>query len=153
MKIPRPSFLSTASQGQVVCAPIMCNPALRLAVLIAAFCFSAAAGAACVRYVPDPKPPTYLDGPGSFGKLQDTVTLDCLSYVGSIGTAGDEQVLIRDEYGVIYRMHVGDYMGENTGVIRKIDGDAIYIEQMIREGKDYKQVMVRFAKTAKPAAH
>jgi hypothetical protein len=131
----------------------MSNRALRLAVLIAAFCFSAAAGAACVRYVPDPRKPPEMDGPGSFGKLQDTVTLDCLSYAGSIGTAGAEQVLIRDERGTVYRLRVGDYMGENTGVIRKIDDEAIYIEQLIREGKDYKQVMVRFAKTAKPAAH
>jgi hypothetical protein len=130
----------------------MPSRALRVAILLCAGCFAAAGSAACVRYVPDPKQPPGFDGPGSFGKLQDTVTLDCLAYVGSIGQAGAEQVLIRDDRGEVHRLRVGDYMGENSGVIRKIDADAIYIEQVLPDGNATKTRTVKFAKAAKPEA-
>jgi Tfp pilus assembly protein PilP len=87
-----------------------------------------------------------FDGPGSFGELQDTVTLDCLSYVGSIQKDSHELVLIRDERGVVHRLRVGDYMGENTGVIARIDRDAIYIEQRISRNGEVETVTVRFPK-------
>lgn len=89
-----------------------------------------------------------FDGPGSFGKLQDTVTLDCLKYVGSIGRRGIEQVLIKDETGHVHRMKIGDYMGENTGVITKIDQNAIYIRQIIQRNDKYEEVLVKFSKNS-----
>jgi type IV pilus assembly protein PilP len=75
-----------------------------------------------------------LDGPGSFGRLQDTVTLGCLTYLGTIGNDKTLQALVRDDRGEIHRMRVGDYMGENSGVIRKIEEGAITIEQITMNG-------------------
>ena len=88
---------------------------------------------------------TDFDGPGAFGELQDTVTLACLKYVGSIGQAGDEQVLIQDDRGKIHRMRVGSYMGEYTGVIEKIDDDFIYIAQSVPQSSGaFRKVLVKF---------
>jgi hypothetical protein len=51
--------------------------------------------AECLHRKLIPRPPDaepVLDGPGSFAKLQGTVTLDCLRYVGSIQRDGKEHV-------------------------------------------------------------
>jgi Tfp pilus assembly protein PilP len=70
--------------------------------------------------------PGRTDGPGSFGPLHATVTLDCLTYVGSVSRDGREWVLIRDERGVVHRLTLGGYMG--PGVITRIDAEFIYLE-------------------------
>ena len=62
------------------------------------------------------------------------MTLDCLQYVGSINRNGIEHVLIRDEKGQIYRLKIGDAMGENSGRIAKIDDRYIYVEQYQPDG-------------------
>jgi hypothetical protein len=88
-----------------------------------------------------------LDGSGSFGALHGTVTLDCLRYAGSVESEGREWVLIRDELGTVHRLKVGDYMGENSGVIKAIDDRFIYIRQLIRNADDEQQaVTVKFPK-------
>jgi len=121
-----------------------------LLVLLLATAVAADARGACVRYDPAAEAksasPPQFDGPGSFGEPQDTVTLDCLTYVGSIQKDEQELVLIRDERGVVHRLRVGDYMGENTGVIARIDRDAIYIEQRISRNGEVEAVTVRFPK-------
>ena len=114
--------------------------------LILACAFSATAQAECVRWKPDPKsarPPDF-DGPGSFGPLHGTVTLDCLKYVGSIQQGGVEHVMVRDERGTVYRLKVGDYVGENGGIISRIDNEAIYIKQLVRRNADWEEITVRF---------
>ena len=106
-----------------------------------------AATAACIRTGPSAKAPPELDGPGSFGPLHGTVTLDCLKYVGSIEMGGVEQVLIRDEQGTIHRLKVGDPMGENSGVISRIDETTITITQRVQRGKGkWQEIVVRFPK-------
>lgn len=84
-----------------------------------------AAQAECRRIVPKPDF-NQTDGPGSFGRLHGTVTLDCLRYVGSVSINGVEWVLIRDERGEVHRLRPGDYMG--PGVIGRIDAEAIYLD-------------------------
>jgi hypothetical protein len=87
-----------------------------------------------------------LDGPGSFGALDGTVTLDCLKYVGSIEQNGAEYVLIRDERDTVHRLRIGDRMGENGGVISRIDKDAIYVNQYIKRDGKWEETVVRFSK-------
>lgn len=119
------------------------------AALLGAFAIAGVAHADCVRYKPAPpaagSAPAF-DGPGSFGALHGTVTLDCLRYVGSLERNGVEQVLIRDETGVIHRLKVGDYMGENAGVIRSIDADHIHIEQVVKRTGELQTFVVKFPK-------
>ncbi len=106
--------------------------------------FAPVASAECVRYQPPPRPE--MDGPGSWGELQDTVTLDCLKYVGSIMRQGEETVLIRDERGRVHQLRVGSYMGENTGSIVKIDATARYISQWFERNGGYEELIVKFPK-------
>ncbi len=119
-------------------------------VLMLALAVTCDARAACVRYDPatsaKSQGPPQFDGPGSFGELQDTVTLDCLTYVGSIQKNNKELVLIRDERGIVHRLGVGSFMGENTGVISRIDREAIYVEQRILRNGKVETITVRFAK-------
>ena len=108
------------------------------------------AHAACVRTKPGPPPgdaPPSFDGPGSFGPLHGTVTLGCLKYTGSISRAGVEHVLIRDDEGTIHRLKIGDYMGENGGVIHGIEATHIVIEQLVKRDGELRSVMVKFPRT------
>ena len=120
---------------------------MRVIVFIAICAYSCTVAAKCVRYKPprEGTPPVF-DGPGSWGPLQDTVTLDCLRYVGSVERKGKEQVLIRDERGRIYELKLGSFMGENTGRIVKIDAGTIYVEQLVRRGDEWQSVIVKFPK-------
>jgi len=114
--------------------------------------FSSTAQGECIRWKPSPRAADVapdLDGPGSFGALQDTVTLDCLTYVGSIQKNGAEHVRIKDETGKIHLLRRGAYMGENSGLIKKIDRDTIYIEQVIQKDGEWTVVMVEFPKRRK----
>lgn len=122
---------------------------MRALLLVLICAFPMAACAECRRYEPAPKPANAapeLDGPGSFGQLQDTVTLDCLTYVGSIRKGGTGHVLIRDERGTIHNLRRGSYMGENSGVIERIDDEAIYIRQLVSRDGRREEVLVRFPK-------
>ncbi len=101
---------------------------MRLLLLSMVFVLATAGNAECIRFKTQ-REPLVFDGPGSWGPLHNTLTLDCLQYVGSIYRDGVEQVLIKDERGGIYRMKIGDFMGEKTGRIVKIDDQYIYVEQ------------------------
>ena len=111
--------------------------------IIAAACCCGSAGTACVRTPAGTSKPPVFDGPGSFGRLQDTVTLDCLAYIGSIGNDKTLQALVRDDRGEIHRLRVGDYMGENSGVIRRIEEGAITVEQVMMNGTQAGTRLVR----------
>lgn len=121
---------------------------MRVLLFIVMSVFMAVAHGACVRYNTAAKPLNVpeFDGPGSFGELQDTVTLDCLAYVGSIQRGEKEYVLIKDERGVVHSLSVGDYVGENTGMIMKISHDAIYIEQNIRRNGKRESITIKWVK-------
>jgi Tfp pilus assembly protein PilP len=123
---------------------------MRILFLILICVFASNATAACVRYQPPANITPGFDGPGSFGELQDTVTLDCLKYVGSIFQNGKEFVLIKDERGEVHSMSIGSYMGQNSGVITNIDHSAIYIKQMIQRNGVWKDVVVKFNKSIEP---
>jgi hypothetical protein len=123
---------------------------MRISLALLLMCaFSATVHAECVRWKPTPRPPNAppeFDGPGSFGKLQDTVTLDCLKYVGSIQKNGAEHVLIKDETGIVHTLQLGSYMGENSGVIVRIDRDAIYLKQLVKRNGELGELIIKFPK-------
>lgn len=130
------------------------GPLVCLAVFAVLIVFPAIANAECVRWTPPKKPSNAapeFDGPGSFGTLHNTVTLDCLSYVGSLEKNGVEHVLIRDETGTIHQLRPGSYMGENSGVIMKIDATTIHIKQLVKRNGRLEEIDVKFAKHAPQA--
>lgn len=60
--------------------------------------------------------------------------LDSLKMVGSVGAGASMEVLIKDPQGVIHRVHVGDYMGQNYGHITAISEDHIDLVELISNG-------------------
>jgi hypothetical protein len=104
--------------------------------LVAVISIQSADVGACVRrekfkrFPGDPSSFLY-HGPVTYGELDRTVTLDCLSYVGSIEKNGKEHVLIEDETGKVHVLTVGDTMGWYRSFIIKIDTDFIYLKQLV----------------------
>ena len=103
--------------------------------LVALLAIQATDTSACTRrpkYERSPNdPPTLYHGPGTYGELDRTVTLDCLSYVGSVEKDGREHVLIQDERGKIHKLTIGSAMGWNRSFIIRIDSDFIYLKQLV----------------------
>lgn len=122
--------------------------------MVVVFCLPVAVGAESVRWKPAPRPPNTapeFDGPGSFGALHGTVTLGSLQYVGSIRKSGVEVALIRDETGVVHQLRLGGYVGENSGIITRIDSDALYITQLVNHNGRIEEKVVKFTKHGEPA--
>jgi hypothetical protein len=121
--------------------------------LFALGAFLLPAGAACVRFkpaAPSATHPPAMDGPGSFGELQDTVTLGCLAYLGSIKQGREERVLIRDERGTLHTLKLGSYIGENSGVIKQIDADFLDIHQLVKRDGQWVEVSVKLPRAPDP---
>ncbi|HEX4328089.1 MAG TPA: pilus assembly protein PilP [Burkholderiales bacterium] len=111
------------------------------------------AGAACVRYkapAASANHPPVMDGPGSFGELHETVTLDCLAYVGSIKQGKEERVLIRDEQGILHTLKLGSYVGENSGIIKEIHVDFIDIHQLVKRDGQWVELSVKLPRAPDP---
>jgi hypothetical protein len=84
----------------------------------------------CMRLVPQSGPPG-PDGPGSWGELQDTLTLSCLTYVDVVGEGENAMATLVDERGARYQVRLGTYVGENTGKVSRITPDRIEIIQIV----------------------
>ena len=108
---------------------------MRLVLLLFLVLFVAApASASCMRWS---KPPPSaerpdVDGPGSFGPLHETVSLDCLQYVGYAAIGDVVRAELRDENGDRYLVQQGMMVGENAGRIVEITEARITIEQLVR---------------------
>jgi Tfp pilus assembly protein PilP len=87
----------------------------------------------CMRLVPQTGPPG-PDGPGSWGELQDTLTLSCLTYVDVEGLGENATATLVDERGARYQVRIGTDVGENTGKITRITPDRIEINQIVPDG-------------------
>ena len=60
--------------------------------------------------------------------------LDALDMVGTLGTAGSQIGLIMDPDGVIHRVQLGNYMGQNDGRIMSIHEDRIELVELVSDG-------------------
>jgi type IV pilus assembly protein PilP len=60
--------------------------------------------------------------------------LDSLKMVGTIGTAARMEGLVKDPNGVIHRVHVNNYVGQNNGKITEVAGDHIDLVELIPNG-------------------
>lgn len=60
--------------------------------------------------------------------------LDSLKMVGTLGGDNHLQALIRDPGGVIYRVRVNEYMGQNYGHVTDIAADHIELVEMVPNG-------------------
>lgn len=62
--------------------------------------------------------------------------LDSLKMVGTIGTSGPTgmEALIKDPDGVIHRVHVHNYMGQNSGKVAAIAEDHVDLVELVPNG-------------------
>ncbi|HZP67557.1 MAG TPA: pilus assembly protein PilP [Rudaea sp.] len=60
--------------------------------------------------------------------------LDSLKMVGTIGTGGTMEGLIKDPDNVIHRVHLHNYLGQNNGKITAIAEDHIDLVELIPNG-------------------
>lgn len=104
-----------------------------IGLLLCALVFASTTAATCMRVVPEkPGTPPYFDGPGSFGPLNNTVSLDCLSFESVEHDSKGPIALLKDENGLVFRVGIGDYVGENSGYVAEISPARIKIIQLVR---------------------
>ena len=60
--------------------------------------------------------------------------LDGLKMSGTLGAVGAIEGLVRDPDGVVHRVHVGNYMGQNYGRITAIEEDRIDLVELVPNG-------------------
>lgn len=60
--------------------------------------------------------------------------LDSLKMVGTIGAKGSVEALIKDPQGVIYQVHVGDYMGQNYGHVIQVTSSEVDLVELVPNG-------------------
>ncbi len=80
------------------------------------------------------KPATLKKGTPEMNRpreLLESYPLDSLKFVGTIERGGKYWALIKDPHGIIHRVGIGNYMGENYGRIEKIDATSIDIRELI----------------------
>ena len=64
----------------------------------------------------------------------EAFTLDGLKMSGTLGLAKTIEGLVRDPDGVVHRVHVGNYLGQNYGRITGITEDHIEIVELVPNG-------------------
>ena len=67
-------------------------------------------------------------------EVLESFPLDGLKMSGTLGTAKAMEGLVRDPDGVVHRVRVGNYMGQNFGRITAIDEDHIDLVELIPNG-------------------
>lgn len=124
----------------------MMHPVYVIKYLLLVVGFSA--NAECIRWQSgvDKNISPQADGPGSWGALHETVTLDCLKYIGSIKDDRKVVLLIKDEKGVIHHLRMGDFVGENSGKIVDITETTIFVDQVVRVNGEWEARRVNFPK-------
>lgn len=60
--------------------------------------------------------------------------LDSLKMVGTVGTGTGMEALVKDPGGVIHRVHVNEYLGQNYGRVTDIAEDHIDLVELVSNG-------------------
>lgn len=60
--------------------------------------------------------------------------LDSLKMVGTVGTGAGIEALVKDPGGVIHRVHVNEYMGQNYGRVTDIAEDHVDLVELVSNG-------------------
>ena len=60
--------------------------------------------------------------------------LDALQMVGVLDFAGAHYAMIKAPDGIVYRVAVGGYMGQNYGRVTRIEADRVDLEETVPNG-------------------
>jgi type IV pilus assembly protein PilP len=66
----------------------------------------------------------------------ESFPLDSLKMVGSLKRGDTRFAIIKDSAGVIYRVQVGNYLGQNFGSIESISENEIKITEIVTDGSN-----------------
>ncbi len=64
----------------------------------------------------------------------ESFPLDGLKMSGTLGTANRMEGLVRDPDGVVHRVHVGNYLGQNYGRVTAVDEDRLELVELVPNG-------------------
>lgn len=68
-------------------------------------------------------------------EVLENYSLDSIVMVGVIRKGKNYWGIVKDKAGLIHRVQVGNYMGENSGYIEKITEQDIYLKETIADGQ------------------
>lgn len=94
--------------------------------------------------LPDPFKPRKLKPAGSGGGLKPDLdrpkeplegySLETLKMVGVIGVDGKLNAIIQTPDKGVYRVHVGNYMGQDFGLISEITDSEVKLKEIVQDG-------------------
>ena len=64
----------------------------------------------------------------------EAYSLDSLRMVGTIGAGSTMEALVKDPGGVIHRVHINEYLGQNYGRVTAITGDHVDLVELVSNG-------------------
>jgi type IV pilus assembly protein PilP len=68
-------------------------------------------------------------------ELLESYSLDSISMVGTIRKGATFWGIVKDKTGIIHRVHIGNYLGENSGCIEKITENTIFVRETLADGQ------------------
>jgi Tfp pilus assembly protein PilP len=86
-----------------------------------------------MRLVPEEPNLPNPDGPGAFGPLHNTLTLECLRFITTEKRKAGLVAVLVDETGKEFKVQAGEYVGENSGRISKIEPNRITVVQLVKD--------------------
>ena len=128
-----------------------CLISMRSIILLISLILPGHASAECVRFempnIESNNKPVF-DGIGSFGPLHMTLTLECLSLLGTATAKGQQVAVLIDENRDKYHVRVGDYVGENHGLVEEIKENELVIRQLIYDNDEWVTKYVNLSNTS-----
>ena len=80
------------------------------------------------------------DGPGTYGLLDGTMTIDCLKFIAIEKVEQQTFGVLEDDQGKKYRVKVGSNIGRYGGEITEIKNNKIIYEDYIEENGEWKLI-------------
>ena len=68
-------------------------------------------------------------------ELLENYSLDSMKMVGIIKKGVTFWAIVKDKTGLIHRVHVGNYLGENSGCITNITERSIEVKEVVADGQ------------------
>jgi type IV pilus assembly protein PilP len=68
-------------------------------------------------------------------ELLESYSLDTISMVGTINKGTTFWGIVKDKTGIIHRVRIGNYLGENSGRIEKITEKTIFVRETLADGQ------------------
>ena len=112
---------------------------MRILLFIIVLSFSEISIGDCIHYEKGNRPGVD-DGPGTYGLLDGTMTIDCLKFIAIEKVEQQTFGVLEDDQGKKYRVKVGSNIGRYGGEITEIKNNKIIYEDYIEENGEWKLI-------------